>query len=79
VRKHAYASGVVVDMSTVDRGFSVKVTDDGVGLPAHDRDSGHFGLIEMRERAEAAGGWCTVATGGDGGTVVEFWLPDVRP
>ncbi|HUQ58769.1 PAS domain-containing sensor histidine kinase [Lentzea sp.] len=79
VRKHAYASGVDVDMSTVDRGFLVKVTDDGVGLPALDRDSGHFGLIEMRERAEAAGGWCTVSARADRGTEVEFWLPDVRP
>lgn len=79
VRKHARASFVVVELSTVDRGFLVRVIDDGVGLPDLDPNAGHFGLIEMRERAEAAGGWCTVAAGEDGGTVVEFWLPDVRP
>ncbi|MFS8096235.1 PAS domain-containing sensor histidine kinase [Lentzea alba] len=79
VRKHAHASSVALDLSTVDRGFLVRVTDDGVGLPDLDPNAGHFGLIEMRERAEGAGGWCTVSRGGNGGTVVEFWLPDVRP
>jgi PAS domain S-box-containing protein len=79
VRKHARASSVAVELSTVDRGFLVRVTDDGVGLPDLDPNSGHFGLIEMRERAEGAGGWCTVTAPESGGTVVEFWLPDVRP
>jgi nitrate/nitrite-specific signal transduction histidine kinase len=53
--------------------------DDGDGLPDLDVNAGHFGLIEMRERAEASGGWCTVARQESGGTMVEFWLPDVRP
>ncbi|RAS66763.1 PAS domain S-box-containing protein [Lentzea atacamensis] len=79
VRKHAKASSVAVQMSTVDRGFLVRVVDDGVGLPDLDPNAGHFGLIEMRERAEASGGWCTVSAQDSGGTVVEFWLPDVRP
>jgi PAS domain S-box-containing protein len=79
VRKHARASAVVLDLSTADRGFLVRVIDDGVGLRDLDPNSGHFGLIEMRERAEALGGWCTVTRGEIGGTVVEFWLPDVRP
>ncbi|MFI6097056.1 PAS domain S-box protein [Lentzea sp. NPDC051213] len=79
VRKHARATTVTATLSTVDRGFLVRVTDDGVGLPDLDPNAGHFGLIEMRERAEAAGGWCTVMRQESGGTVVEFWLPDVRP
>ncbi|MDX8031102.1 PAS domain-containing sensor histidine kinase [Lentzea sp. BCCO 10_0856] len=79
VRKHARASSAAITLSTVDRGFLVRVTDDGVGLPDLDPNAGHFGLIEMRERAEASGGWCTVTAREGGGTVVEFWLPDVRP
>jgi len=79
VRKHALADSVTVRLTTVDRGFLVRVEDDGVGLPSLDPNAGHFGLIEMRERAETAGGWCTVARQAAGGTVVEFWLPDVRP
>ncbi|WP_439661424.1 PAS domain-containing sensor histidine kinase [Lentzea sp. HUAS TT2] len=79
VRKHARASSTVLDLSTVDHGFLVRVGDDGVGLPDLDPSASHFGLIEMRERAETAGGWCTVTAREGGGTVVEFWLPDVRP
>ncbi|MET9631478.1 PAS domain-containing sensor histidine kinase [Lentzea sp. NPDC006480] len=79
IRKHARASSAAVHLSTVDRGFLVRVVDDGVGIAGLDSNSGHFGLIEMRERAEAAGGWCTVSSPEGGGTVVEFWLPDVRP
>lgn len=79
VRKHAKAEQVTVRMSTMDRGFLVHVEDDGIGPPTFDPNAGHFGLIEMRERAEAAGGWCTVSARAGGGTVVEFWLPDVRP
>ena len=79
VRKHARASAVRLDLSTVDRGFLVRVVDDGAGLPDLDPNSGHFGLIEMRERAESAGGWCTVSGREGEGTLVEFWLPDVRP
>ncbi|SFR11531.1 PAS domain S-box-containing protein [Lentzea waywayandensis] len=79
VRKHARASSTVLDLSTVDQGFLVQVADDGVGLPDLDLNTSHFGLIEMRERAVASGGWCTVTAREGGGTVVEFWLPDVRP
>jgi signal transduction histidine kinase len=79
VRKHARASSSIISLSTVDRGFLVQVTDDGVGIPDLDVNASHFGLIEMRERAEGAGGWCTVSAREGGGTVVEFWLPDVRP
>lgn len=79
IRKHARASSVVITLSTVDGGFLVLVADDGVGIPDLDPNSGHFGLIEMRERAEAAGGWCTASAREGGGTVVEFWLPDMRP
>ncbi|MEU7479139.1 ATP-binding protein [Lentzea sp. NPDC042327] len=79
VRKHARAAAVLVDMSTVDQGFLVRVTGDGIGLPAGDQVARPFGLVETRERAEAAGGRCTVVRPPDGGTLVEFWLPDVRP
>ncbi|MEV4085160.1 hypothetical protein AB0J43_33335 [Nonomuraea fuscirosea] len=38
---------------------------------------GHFGLAEMRERAEAAGGWWSIGGRPGGGTTVEFWVPAV--
>ena len=35
-------------------------------------------MIEMRERAETAGGWWTMHRADPCGTVVEFWIPS-RP
>ncbi|MER7499265.1 PAS domain-containing sensor histidine kinase [Nonomuraea pusilla] len=79
VRKHARARTVTVSLSSLDRGVLVRVADDGVGPPP--RASGgshdHFGLLEMRERADTAGGWCDIRGAPGGGTVVEFWLPAV--
>ena len=33
----------------------------------------------MKERAEAVGGWCRVASEEGRGTTVEFWLPAPGP
>ncbi|GLZ33404.1 hypothetical protein Lesp02_55920 [Lentzea sp. NBRC 105346] len=78
VLKHANAKAVHIDLSTMDEGVRVRITDDGTGFAVTTLDwsSGrdHFGLIEMRERAETAGGWWTISSG-ETGTTVEFWLP----
>lgn len=82
VHKHARARAVVVHLSTVDNGTLVEIADDGVGVSASaDLHAGleHFGMIEMRERAETAGGWWTFADRPDGGTAVRFWLPTTAP
>ncbi|MGP4095552.1 PAS domain-containing sensor histidine kinase [Nonomuraea sp. KM90] len=86
VRKHAGASRVTVELSSLDLGVHVTVQDDGAGLepsplpspsPSPDAEARHFGLIEMRERAEAAGGWWHIRGTPGGGTTVEFWVPAV--
>jgi signal transduction histidine kinase len=80
VRKHAEASRVDVLLSERDRGFFVRIKDDGRGFDPADGTSdgvpGHLGLASMRERAELAGGWCRVFSLAGGGTTVEFWLPE---
>ncbi|QWF85234.1 PAS domain-containing sensor histidine kinase [Amycolatopsis sp. CA-230715] len=77
VRKHAKASTVAIELSTVDQGVLARVRDDGIGMEvgAAWTKQGHFGMIEMRERAETAEGWWTVASTPGQGTTVEFWLP----
>lgn len=81
VRKHARASSVTLSLVSAGQGVHVKVRDDGVGFdmgadgpPRH----GHFGMIEMRERAEIAGGWLQVNSSPGEGTTVEFWVPTMR-
>ena len=56
----------------------VRVKDDGTGFDVQEagqlRD--HVGLTSMRERAALAGGWCRITSSPDGGTSVEFFVPD---
>lgn len=77
VRKHAKASFVEVDLASEGSGTRVRIWDDGVGFDperiAH--APGHLGLVDMRERAELAGGWLSVTSAPGSGTVVEFWVP----
>ncbi|MET8998818.1 PAS domain S-box protein [Amycolatopsis sp. NPDC004169] len=75
VHRHARATSVSVTLSTVDNGTLVRITDDGVGTAGGEAGAGHFGLVEMHERAEAAHGWLSVDSRPGEGTVVEFWLP----
>ncbi|MEV6578553.1 PAS domain S-box protein [Streptomyces sp. NPDC051582] len=78
VRKHAQARTVRVSVTNEDRGLLVRVADDGNGHPAAShRLHEHFGLMEMRERAETAGGWWTLRSEPGTGTTVEFWVPDL--
>jgi signal transduction histidine kinase len=77
VRKHAGASRVAVTVASVDGGTSVRVEDDGSGLPGELAPRpGHIGISAMRERAEYAGGRFSVTGRAGGGTVVEAWVPE---
>jgi len=80
VHKHARAKNVSVSLSHTGSGVLTRVSDDGVGIsgpadlrPAQD----HYGVVEMRERAETVGGWWTMRRT-DPGTLVEFWVPALR-
>lgn len=78
VRKHARARRVAVLLMEEERGFLVRVRDDGRGfslLDREDQEPGHLGFTAMRERAELAGGWWRVASAPGKGTSIEFWLP----
>lgn len=78
-RKHAHAQTVTVTVNAAPEGASVEVLDDGLGVSATSGvDSGrrHSGVIAMRDRAEAAGGWWRSSPGPGGrGTLVAFHLP----
>jgi signal transduction histidine kinase len=80
VRKHADADVVEVLLERRGAGVGVTVRDDGAGfdLPAPDAPAGpgHYGVVTMRERAEAAGGRFALTSRPGGGTTVEFWMPE---
>jgi signal transduction histidine kinase len=60
----------------VDGSPMLRVLDDGVGFdPTHAASSGRFGLISMRERAEAIGASLAVRSAPGQGTTVEVLWP----
>ncbi|MGW0909577.1 PAS domain-containing sensor histidine kinase [Streptomyces sp. NPDC002853] len=80
VHKHARGSRVDVRVASADGGIVTRVADDGTGAPiSRDSARDHFGVIEMRERAETAGGWWSMHSRPGTGTTVEFWLPNPLP
>ena len=77
VRKHSGGDHVSVCLESADHGWRVEVKDNGIGFdtPNDGSTPGHLGLTAMRERAQMAGGWCTVESAPGEGTTVRFWLP----
>ncbi len=77
IRKHSGAKRVHVLAEQRERGFLIRIQDDGDGfdLDRHVNATGHLGIPAMRERAELAGGWWKIRSGPGAGTAVEFWVP----
>lgn len=80
--RHARAARITLMIEYRAAEIAIACRDDGIGLPpARVRDSapdGHFGLIGMRERAEAAGLELSIANAAAGGTVIALRIP-ARP
>lgn len=83
-RKHAGARRVTVVVDATERGVEVHVVDDGRGIPeaapARGSRRRHSGVVGMRDRAAASGGWWRSGPGPRGaGTDVAFFLPVPAP
>ncbi len=77
-RKHAQADEIRVRLQERDGGVWMEISDDGVGYTPEGAvvaEPGHLGIAAMRERAEMAGGWCTLRSLPGAGTTLEVWLP----
>ena len=75
VARHAKAHTVWVDVRLGDDMVRLEVGDDGVGFDQAPAGAVHFGLGNMRERAEAVGAHFMVASGAGRGTVVTVEWP----
>ena len=76
VQKHANARNVEVGLQIKGDRVELSIDDDGVGFDPLNVPIGHYGLMTMRERAEAAGGELQVESGGvPGGTRISALLP----
>lgn len=74
VQKHAEASLVEVSLERQSDEVVLRVLDDGKGFDLEQVPVGHYGLMTMRERAEAVGGRLHVRSG-KGGTLIEVHVP----
>lgn len=79
IARHAEAKSVEVAISFAGHQLSVRIRDDGVGIPeevmATGHKLGHFGLVGMRERAQRIGGALTIESQPGAGTEVGVKLP----
>ncbi|MBC7226929.1 MAG: GAF domain-containing protein [Thermoflexales bacterium] len=79
-RKHAHANQIVVRMYTRGNLFVAEVVDDGVGfdprvLERGYEERGSLGMLNMRERAELAGGKLTIISAPGQGATVRLEVP----
>ncbi|MFI9251024.1 GAF domain-containing protein [Streptomyces sp. NPDC053069] len=72
IARHAHADRADVALTTDGREVRLKVSDNGVGIPADGRRSG---LRNMAERAEQLGGRLELATHDNAGTTLEWHAP----
>jgi two-component system, NarL family, sensor histidine kinase UhpB len=74
IARHSEASHVQISIGTsADRHMTIRVADNGIGLPAGVRFG--FGFLGMSERARKLGGSLQVANGPNGGAVIEIQIP----
>ncbi|MFB7509144.1 sensor histidine kinase [Streptomyces broussonetiae] len=72
IARHAHAGRADVALTTDGREIRLKISDNGVGIPAGGRRSG---LRNMAERAEQLGGRLEVSGPESGGTVLDWHVP----
>ena len=75
IRKHAQANNVEIAFVQEHSGVSLLIKDDGQGFNLDHLPQGHYGLLYMRERAEACGGTLRVVSAQGQGTEVRVELP----
>jgi signal transduction histidine kinase len=76
IRQHAQARNVNIAFVHEQSGVSLMIKDDGQGFnPTQSQQEGHYGLLYMRERAEACGGEFHVHSVRGQGTEIRVEFP----
>lgn len=75
MEKHARAHSVVVSVFAASNGVTVRIADDGVGLPPACEAAKGLGLPTMSERLARVGGQVSICRNEDGGVTVQAWVP----
>jgi signal transduction histidine kinase len=80
IRKHAKSASAIVLLEFSNESISLCVSDNGGGFLVPESlkeyvDKGHFGLMNMLERAEAIGGEITFESKLGQGTTIKIFIP----
>lgn len=78
IRQHAQAKNVQIAFFQEHSGVSLMIKDDGQGFNPTQPLHGHYGLLYMRERAEACGGEFHVHSIRGQGTEIRVDFPNLR-
>jgi signal transduction histidine kinase len=73
--KHAGANRVQVQLRYADGQVHLAVRDDGKGFDPSRTPGGHYGLLNMRERAAKTGGQIVIDSTAGAGTQISFSVP----
>ncbi len=77
--KHGHASQVRIELQYASDRVILKVSDDGLGFgPDQSSSAGHFGLLDMRERAEALGSHLQIESAPGRGTQITVEISSDR-
>ncbi len=77
--KHARAQKVEIELVHMQGMLHLTVKDDGVGFEFRDDLEGHYGLVNMRERARQYHGTLEVMSAKGKGCQIYFTIPTVDP
>jgi signal transduction histidine kinase len=77
IQRHARAECAWLQLTSTENGVLLRVSDNGVGLPATSEDDS-IGLRGIRERAAQLGGSLLLEPRQGGGTLLSFALPVVE-
>ena len=73
--RHGAPSRVQIQVRAEEVDLTIRVTDNGNGLPVDWRQPGHYGVLGMRERAVALGGTFELLRPDGGGVCVSARIP----
>lgn len=72
---HAGATQASIVINVQDQKINLEIQDNGVGFEPSDIETGHYGLIGMRERARLAGGELSIDSQPGHGTTIRSRIP----
>ena len=73
--RHGKTKTAVMEIKHSEMGLAVSVSDNGCGFDQIDKNEGHYGLENMKERAELIKGKLYVTSSLGGGTCVTLHIP----